>query len=151
MNQRAYLDELQPLPVSREQRKRLQEPLTERQRTEARGLICKLLWFATQTGVLTFAPVSLLQGQLPTATLQIFLDVNKVVRFARTQAIIPLRIFPLKEVAFCCWSDSAWAARPDGSSQGGYLCVACEPDLLSGQPGKCSIISYGSAKLRRQA
>ena len=50
------------------------------------------------------------------------------------------------------WHDAAWACRPDGKSQGGWLVAATEfSKAMKGEPVPFSVIGYGSDKLPRVA
>ena len=48
------------------------------------------------------------------------------------------------------FTDAAWAVRPDGSSQGGYLLFFSDKDLLEGKEAKVSIMDWKSWKLKRK-
>ena len=48
------------------------------------------------------------------------------------------------------FTDAAWAVRPEGSSQGGYLLFFADRELLDGKEAKLSIMDWKSWKLKRK-
>ena len=54
-------------------------------------------------------------------------------------------------VHFVTWSDASWANRKDMTSTGGFLTGCCGDDVVSGQQGHISVISWGGNKLKRIA
>ena len=53
------------------------------------------------------------------------------------------------DFGFLALSDAAWATRPDGSSQGGYLILAVPQAAFSDELTSYSIIDWRSWKLER--
>ena len=99
-------------------------PVTERERTALRGLLGALQWPSTQTAPHLQAHVSLLAGEISTATTKTLEEANKTLRYAKANSDVGLdyRYLGAKEdMAFVAFSDASFACRKDLSSQGGYI------------------------------
>ena len=72
-------------------------------------------------------------------------------RKAHSRIDVELRFkhIPIDQMSFVAFHDAGWASRPDGSSQGGYMIMACNQRLLDGQDSQISLIEWKSWKLKR--
>ena len=113
-----------------------------------------LAWPATQCVPMLAASVSLLQAAMASPTVNDILEGNKVLRFAKEAAD---RYRPevnyhgeLSRLVFGAYSDAAWAVRPDGSSQGGYVIfVASQEEIDSAKPFRLTVADWSSRRLQR--
>ena len=94
------------------------------------------------------APLSLLMGQTPQATVGTIYEVNKLARKATAWARTPLRIHAHHSLVVITCTDAGWTTRPDGTSQGGQLVFIAN---LQGRESNMSLISWHSSRLRRVA
>ena len=123
----------------------ISEKVTESERSQLRALLGGLQWLVTQTRVDAMIDVNLLQSCVTTATVEIPLTANKILRKLR---LGPTKMFnkkisePLHLVA---WSDASWANRRDGKSTGGFLIGICGESFLDGKRDHVSIVSWGTS------
>ena len=66
------------------------------------------------------APLSLLMGHKPQATVDTICEVNKLARKATVWAKMPLKVHAHHSLAVVTHTDAGWTTRPDGTSQGGH-------------------------------
>ena len=94
-----------------------------------------LQWPAAQGCPHLACSVSSLAANVTKAQVSHLREANKLLRLAKMHASTPL-LFPTFEgegdpqwgdLGFLALSDAAWATRPDGGSQGGYLLLAVPP------------------------
>ena len=67
-----------------------------------------------------------------------------MVRQAQRSKEVPIVIqsIPFDRLSIGTFTDAAWAVRPDGSSQGGYLLFFADQDLFYGKEAKVSIMDW---------
>ena len=61
-----------------------------------------------------------------------------------------IQSIPMDRLAIGTFTDAAWAVRPDGSSQGGYLLFFADQALFEGKEASISIMDWKSWKLKRK-
>ena len=85
-----------------------------------------------------------------TATLPDLQYASGIVKLAKAEADMPLIIqpIPLSRIRFVSFSDSAWANRPDKSTQGGQLHLMADVSLLEGVQAWVSLIDWKSWTLK---
>ena len=117
-----------------------------------RGINGSLQWLVTNTRVDLSARVSFSASASASPTYADLSYANKLLRQAQRDCALPLIIhaIPLDKLTFGAFTDAAWAVRPDGSSQGGFLVYAAHSDLLDGAEAQMSIIDWKSWKLKRK-
>ena len=121
-----------------------------------RGLLGLLQWPAAQGCPHLACSVSMLQDQFGTATRRTLIEANQALRFLNTNDIgLTYRRFSddyshyLTEVGFVATTDSAWATRNDGTSQGGYLIMLVPKECFNDKPTPFMLLDWHSSKLRR--
>ena len=97
------------------------------------------------------APLSLLIGQTPQATVGTIYEVNKLARKATAWARTPLKIHAHHSRVVVTYTDAGRTNRPDGTSQSGQLVFIANSELLQGRESNMSLISWHSSRLRRGA
>ncbi len=98
------------------------------------------------------AKVSLSASDTANPTIASLQKANKLIRQAQRDDTLPIHIhaIPLDQLNFGIFSDAAWAVRPDGSSQGGYLIYATSHALHKGEEAPLGVIEWKSWKLTRK-
>ena len=82
------------------------------------------------------------------------IEANKILRFAK-EAVgrYEMKIHKhgnLKDLQLGAYTDAAWAVRPDGSSQGGFVIFAAAKDqVMSDRPFELTVIDWASRRLTR--
>ena len=97
-----------------------------------------------------------MQAKVGQVRMENLLEYNKTLSFAESNAHVKLKMSgsmgkSMKETRLGLYFDAAWAVRPNGDSQGGYLIFVIKAvDEESGKP-TLNILDYGSKKLPRKA
>ena len=141
------------LPINIVKNRNMDEPLNASEINKARGLIGALQWPAGQGAPFLNASVSILAGGLNKGDGKYLQELNKMLRFAKANGQVALRIAKiapsLEKVCFVCFSDAALSVRSDLSSQGGFMIVACNEEVLIGKAVPYTLVSWRSFKLPR--
>ena len=138
--------------MSRDRRQRLKEPLAPVETTQIKRVLGALQRVAVNTQPWLCAEISLAKGKESKGDGELLLECSKIVRKAKQLSHIPLKCYPSREpLAVVSWSDSAFACRQDGASQGGRLFATVDNKFLEGQWGPATLISWDSKKLPRKA
>ena len=111
---------------------------------DGKGLKClraingSLQWLVTNSRPDLAARVSLSASATSNPTYGDLQSANKLIRQAQRYKEIPINIpsIPIDRLTMGTFTDAAWAVRPDGSSQGGYLLFFADKDLLDGKRSK---------------
>ena len=122
-------------------------------RLDGKGLKClraingSLQWLVTNSRPDLAARVSLSASATSNPTYGDLQSANKLIRQAQRYKEIPINIpsIPLDRLTMGTFTDAAWAVRPDGSSQGGYLLFFADKDLLDGKEASVSIMDWKRA------
>ena len=150
--QHEYLTGLCEIPLTNERKKQKTSPVTEKERTELRGLLGALQWLVGQTRPDGNIDVNLLQSQVTKATVDTLLEGNKILRKLRQNHEVTLRTRKIEgEIIFIAWSDASWANRKDGNSTGGFVIGCCDKKVLEGHKTHTTIISWSTNRLKRVA
>jgi hypothetical protein len=150
--QSEYLQTLEEIELGKERKLELDQPVTEKERTMLRAVLGGMQWLVGQTRVDVMVDVNLLQSQVSTATVATLLEANKALRKLRQRSDLKIITRYIDgEVHFVGWSDASWANRKCGSSTGGYLIGACGKEVVDGQTGHVSVVSWATNKLKRVA
>jgi len=112
-----------------------------------------LQWLVTNSRLDLAAPTSISQGNHSQGRVKHLQEANKLVRtaFATADTPIVFQSIPLDRLCTVTFHDAGQGSRPDGSSQGGYVTVLADKDILDGKECKVTIMDWRSFKLRRVA
>ena len=125
--------------------------ITQLELSQLRALNGQLLWLGMQCLPQLLAPLSLLMGQTPQATVGTIYEVNKLARKATAWARTPLKIHAHHSLVVVTYTDAGGTTRPDGTSQGRQLVFIANAVLLQGKESNMSLISWHSSRVRRVA
>ena len=130
-----YIKQLKPLTIEKNRKANPEEKATDREVSQLRGLLGGMAWPVNQTQPHLSAAISLAQATVSGAKVADLNEANKILRFAKETADIPLTIRAhgsLSQLRFGFYSDASWSTRPDGSSQGGWLLFLASEDQING-------------------
>eukprot|EP00435_Cladocopium_sp_Y103_P051424 s692_g16.t1 len=150
-----YVKKILPLSIEKSRKTMAEDPCAEKEHRNLRALVGALAWPSNQCLPQISASVSILQAHVSKPQVKDMNDANRVLRFAKMVAQeyklkIHRHAARMSEVRFSVYTDAAWAVRPDGSSQGGFLIFACsEEEMMSGNPMNLTIVDWHSRKLTR--
>ena len=143
---------LNEVNLSRERKEQEEQPATEEEKKQMKGLLGGLAWRANQTAPWLSATTSILQGYTQKARVKDVLLANKLCRLQRANATVGLHFScDIHEPVVLTFSDASHANRADGTSQGGMITVLTDKKVLHGQKGPFSVLSWHSKKLKRIA
>ena len=152
LDQERYLEEVQPISISKERRKQNKEETTDREKTELRGLLGALSWHTSQVAYRFAAYTSLALSDVRKSTVQDLLDTNSLLQKMKTAAKDPLKIFGFQEhevPQVYCWCDASSQNRNDGSSTKGIFIGMSGAKLQQGEIDAVSPWFWQSGKIDR--
>ena len=98
----------------------------------------------------------MLRGLVSTAKIRDLREANKLMRFAKATKQVTVKFPRLRnqavtwaDLGFLSLSDAAWATRPDGSLQGGYVILLVPKKAFNDQEIEYSMLDWRSFKLPR--
>ena len=149
-----YVHHIKPITIEKVRKQMVDEPLVGKEVAQLRSLLGALAWPPTQCIPMLSASVSLLQAAMSSPKIADLIEANKILRFAK-EAVgrYEMKIHKhgnLKDLQLGAYTDAAWAVRPDGSSQGGFVIVAAAQDqVMSDRPFELTVIDWASRRLTR--
>ena len=146
MDQISYIENIKPVPISKQQSMMRHEPLNENELKQFRSVIGQLGWAAGQTRTDIAFDCCELSSSVKHVTIEDLLRANKVLSRAKSEPIVLTYkdMGDLSTDKFVCFNDSSFGNLCDaGGSQGGYVI------FLEGQNGNCSPLMWQLKKLRR--
>ena len=93
ISHKEYLSKVSPLPIGKDRQPH--QPMSEKEHTMLRQLLGSLQWPAVQTSPHLQASTSLLSGEMSTGLSSPLIEVNKLLRFAKSNSDVHLRFPPL--------------------------------------------------------
>ena len=150
MDQRDYVEGIEPINVSRERRKNPESPLTETERARFRQLIGSLQYAAVHTRADISAKVGELQSAVNRAQVTHLLEANRVLYEAKTNPV-SIMIVPIaeNEVTFCAFSDASFASSTKLSAHQGSMIFATHSSILENQTAVVCPMAWSSKRIPR--
>ena len=133
-------------------RRRDRKSTTPLELSQLRALNGQLLWLGMQCLPQLLAPLSLLMGQTPQATVGKICEVNKV--GSESDCVgkkTPLKIHAHHYPVVVTYTDAGWTTRPDSTSQGGELLFIANSQLLQNRESNTSKMSWHSSETQEAA
>ena len=137
-----YLKEISIITLPSHRRRDKKSRITPLELSQLRAMNGQLLWLGMRCLPQLLAPLSLLMGQTPQATVGPNCEVNKLARKATAW-------HAHHSLFVVTYTDAGWTTRPDGTSQGGQLVFIANFELLQGRESNMSVVSWHSSRLRR--
>eukprot|EP00435_Cladocopium_sp_Y103_P073124 s421_g42.t1 len=130
--------------------------LTSKEITQLRGLCGALQWPAVQSSPHLQATTSITSGLVSNdGKVSTIAELNSGLEFAKQNADVGLIYKPLGEISrlrlVTIMFDASFSARPDGSSQGGYMVILVPEHTLTNTEDWFHMIKWRSLKLPRVA
>lgn len=153
LSQKRFIEELEEIPMSRDRARQQELPTTDKEKSSLRGLLGSLSWLCGQTCFMYSVDVNFLITTVPVSTVGDILKANTLVRNIKKWKQQEFRIHsfnPNDKLHMVCWTDAAWANRPNGkdSTEGVFIGITND-QLLSGKEADVSPIYWRSAKIDR--
>ncbi|CAE7647792.1 GIP [Symbiodinium sp. CCMP2592] len=140
------------LPITVPKKRDVSEKLSPAEISKVRGLIGALQWPASQGVPPLAASVSILASTVNASDGNLVTELNKTLRFAKTNSkpLLMSRVAKgLEDLCFLCYSDAAFGVRQDCGSQGGYVLVLTTRAALEGKRVPYNLLSWRSFRLPR--
>ena len=147
-----YINNTKPITLHKDRAKETTSTVTAAEHRQLRGLLGAMAWSSAQAAPHGRCSVSLLQGisQPTVATIQ---EANKTLRFFKQNSDVSIIVKKvadkLEDTSLVVLTDAAWAVREDGSSQGGFLILLCNKNVLKNENSDYVVIDWRSWKLPR--
>eukprot|EP00435_Cladocopium_sp_Y103_P072234 s20_g39.t1 len=141
LGQPDYFTKVKPITI--DPKRRDTSMASQREINALRAVLGALQWPSTQTCPHLGATVSLLSGQITTATTEDLRAANKALKFSKLNNDVGLQFRPMgqmSDMVLVAMSDASWGIRREGHSQGGYLLVLV-PKILKGEPTNYIILN----------
>ena len=151
LDQKEYVQGIDPIAIDRHRRKKEQEIVTEPERQGLRGLIGSLQYAAINTRPDISAKLSFLQSKINCATIHDLLEANRLLGEAKKHSDVKVTIsnIPLDQVRMISYSDASFATREKKQSQKGGLILATHEDVFNQKVAKASPLVWFSKKIDR--
>ena len=156
LGQEAYTGKwIEEAPLSASRAAQKNSPLTAKEVNSLRAVLGTLAWRATQTSPQFSAEVGLLLSEVPSATVDMLVRANKLVREARRNAeqVLTFNAYnlPWHELIAVVWADAAQNNRPKKGSTVGIVGALAPRAILSGEKVGMNVVSWRSTKAPRES
>ena len=148
LNQKDYVENIDPICINRDRRKKDSMLINDEERQGMRGLIGSLQYAATNTRPDIAARLSFLQSKITCATIKDIHDCNRLLADAKKYSHVEIIISPIaeKDVRFVTYSDASFATREKQQSQKGCMVLIAHKDITAKKEAIASPISWHSKK-----
>ena len=151
VSQEEYCQKLKTIEVSRERRRERDRPLTDRERSQLRGVAGGLNWLATATRPDLAAMTASVQQSIAHGCVADLAEANKAVAEARdfSKTSIHIRPIDLQQLQLLVTADASWTTEGDLRSQGAYMICATTGEMQQGAQTMVSPLRWKSQKQER--
>ena len=150
-NQTEYIKAIPHLEIGKHRRNLLQDPISEKEMSNLRGLIGSLQYATTNTRPDVAAKLGEIQVQLSRPTVSTLTEANKVLREAQQTCDVGLcfRSISPQKLTHVVFGDASFASPKQLASFQGTLVFATTPDLQDNKRAPISPLSWSSKKISR--
>ena len=151
LDQKGYVQDIQPISIDRDRRKKDTLTISEEERQSMRGLIGSLQYAATNTRPDICARLSFLQSKINKGCIKDLHDCNRLLADAKHHADVTITVtsLPVEDIQFVAYSDASFASRENKQSQKGCLILASHRDVAAQKETVASPLSWYSKKVNR--
>ena len=151
LSQSKHVTAIDPIKISLDRRKQLEEKITEEERQQLRALIGSLQYASVHTRPDLSSRLSYLQSSINSATVETLIKANHTLHEAKKHHDVTIKIqsIPIPDVRFLAFSDASFASKGNPNSQTGTLIMATHEDIGHNTTCPVSPISWGSKKIQR--
>ncbi len=151
LSQKNYVENIDPICINRDRRKKDTLIINDDERQNMRGLIGSLQYAATNTRPDIAARLSFLQSKITCATIKDLHECNRLLADAKRYSQVEIIISPIAEadVRFVTYSDASFATREKQQSQKGCMVLVAHKDIIDQKEAIASPMSWHSKKINR--
>ena len=155
LDQQTYTDKwMEEIPLSPQRASQLKEKATVKEVSAIRGALGSLAWRANQVSPQFLAEIGLMLSEVPVASVDLIVRINKLIREAKRTADQVLVFHPFemdwRELAVVTWSDAAQNNRVNRGSTVGMLTCITPRSILDGERVPMNIVAWRSQKAPRE-
>ena len=155
LDQKAYTEKwVEEISIDHSRATQLKSRATPSEISSMRGALGTIAWRAHQVSPQFLAEAGLLLSEIPTATVDTFLRINKLVREMKRNADQTLIFHPFQlpwqDLVAVTWADAAQNNRANKGSTIGVLTCLAPRSILDGEAAFMNIISWKSSKAPRE-
>lgn len=151
VNQKEYCEKMKTIELSRERRREKNADLTEKERSQLRGVAGALNWITTATRPDMAAATASVQQKITSAKIGDIAQANQAVAEAKDHKHVTIVIQPVQisDLALLVTADASWTSENDLKSQGAYMICATTKDVEKGHAVTVSPLKWKSQKQER--
>ena len=155
MDQKVYSEKwMEEIPLSSTRAAQPRAKATAQEISAIRGALGTLAWRANQVSPQFLADVGLMLSEVPVATVDLMLRLNKIIREAKRTADQVLIFHPFavswKDLAVITWADAAQNNRVNKGSTIGMLTCMAPRQILDGDRVPMNLVAWRSQKAPRE-
>ena len=155
MDQKVYSEKwMEEIPLSPSRAAQPRAKATAQEISAIRGALGTLAWRANQVSPQFLADVGLMLSEVPVATIDLILRLNKIIREAKRTADQVLIFHPFalswKDLAVITWADAAQNNRVNKGSTIGMLSCIAPHQILDGDRVPMNLVAWRSQKAPRE-
>ena len=151
VNQNEYCMKMKTIELTRERRRERNADLTEKERSQLRGVAGALNWITTATRPDMAAATASVQQKITSAKVGDIAQANQAVAEARDHKHVTIVVqpIPMLDLSILVTADASWTSENDLKSQGAYMICATTKDVEKGHAVTVSPLKWKSQKQER--
>ena len=151
LSQSAYVRKMNSIPIDPNRKTQPELAVTENERLALRGLVGSLQYASTNTRPDLASRLSLLQSEIPKATVGTLQEGNKLLHEAKRHhdVTITIRPIPVADFRFMAFSDASFASQKKPDSHAGLFIVGTHQKISQNLQCPISPVSWGCKKIQK--
>ena len=142
---------IKPIPISNQRKAQSEEPVTEAERQQLRGIIGSLQYASVHTRPDLASRLSALQSKVNSACVETLVMANKTLHEAKSHHDVSITVQPIRrsDLRFLAFTDASFASKKTPESQSGSIILATNKNIESNISCPVSPIAWGSKKIQK--
>ena len=151
LSQSKYVRNIKPIPISNQRKAQSEEPVTEAERQQLRGIIGSLQYASVHTRPDLASRLSALQSKVNSACVETLVMANKTLHEAKSHHDVSITVQPIRrsDLRFLAFTDASFASKKTPESQSGSIILATNKNIESNISCPVSPIAWGSKKIQK--
>ena len=151
MNHTKYVGKIPPIKIEINRKTCLENPVTENERQDLRGLVGSLQYAAVNTRPDLASKLSMLQSSINKATVGTLTEANKLLHEAKrhNDVSITIKPIPIHDFRLMAFSDASFASANRPDSHAGMIFVGTHKDITQNVSCPISPLAWGCRKIQK--
>ena len=151
MNQSKYVGKIPSIKIETNRKSNLEEPVTENERQELRGLVGSLQYASVNTRPDLASKLSMLQSSINKATIGTLVEANRLLHEAKRHqdVCITIKPIPIQDFRLMTFSDASFASANRPDSHAGMIIVGTHRDITRNVSCPISPLAWGCRKIQK--